>query len=284
MPVLNSTGHPYAVEVVVDPYDVFAPGAVRHPLRPIWRAWFAEQLRSQCAGSSAAAYVTAAALQRRYPASRAKYVTHYSSVDLPSSAFARTAREPSRGGRDLVVVSVAGMEDHRKGQDVLIRAVAICRQEGLGLRLVLVGDGARRCDFERLARQHGLEDVVRFTGELSSGQAVRDEVDRSDLFVLASRAEGLPRAAIEAMARCLPVIGSTIACYCELVTPDVLVPPGNAAALARMITTVGRRPEYMATLGMENLSKARCYRDDILQARRASFYRVVREYQEQWLN
>ena len=37
-PLLRRSGHPYAVEVLGDPYDVFAPGAVRHPLRRWFRA------------------------------------------------------------------------------------------------------------------------------------------------------------------------------------------------------------------------------------------------------
>ena len=51
-------GDPYGVEVVADPFDVFAPGAVRHPLRPFLRRWFPAQLRQQCAGACGAAYVT----------------------------------------------------------------------------------------------------------------------------------------------------------------------------------------------------------------------------------
>ena len=38
---------PYAVQVVGDPYDVFAPGVVRHPLRP----WLQQRRRSPCCGS-----------------------------------------------------------------------------------------------------------------------------------------------------------------------------------------------------------------------------------------
>src|SRR5512135_489437 len=39
-PSLRQAGHPYGVEVVVDPHGVYAPGAVRHPLRPFFRWWF----------------------------------------------------------------------------------------------------------------------------------------------------------------------------------------------------------------------------------------------------
>src|SRR5262245_33018528 len=34
---LQRTGNPYCIEVIGDPYDAFAPGGVRHPLRPFFR-------------------------------------------------------------------------------------------------------------------------------------------------------------------------------------------------------------------------------------------------------
>ena len=37
---LRRANRPYAVEVVGDPYDVFAPGAIRHPLRAGLRRWY----------------------------------------------------------------------------------------------------------------------------------------------------------------------------------------------------------------------------------------------------
>lgn len=62
-PALRRTGHPFAVEVVADPYGIFAPGAIRHPLRPLLRWWFPMRLRRQCRDACAAAYVTREMLQ-----------------------------------------------------------------------------------------------------------------------------------------------------------------------------------------------------------------------------
>src|SRR4028118_979242 len=77
-PMLSQTNHPYAVEVVADPYNIFAPGAVKHPLRPFFRWWFPRGLRHQCAGAGAAAYVTERVLQCRYPPASGAFFTHYS--------------------------------------------------------------------------------------------------------------------------------------------------------------------------------------------------------------
>lgn len=46
-PMLFQSGHPYGVEVVADPYDVFAPGAIKHPCAPS----FVGHLHQTCDGS-----------------------------------------------------------------------------------------------------------------------------------------------------------------------------------------------------------------------------------------
>jgi glycosyltransferase involved in cell wall biosynthesis len=111
---------------------------------------------------------------------------------------------------------------------------------------------------------------------------VRAALDHADLFVLPSRTEGLPRAMIEAMARALPCIGSTVGGIPELLPPEDLVPPGDAAALARKIREVVCDPDRMARMSARNLEQARQYREDALSGRRIAFYQRVREVTEAW--
>jgi hypothetical protein len=73
---LRQMAHPYAVEVVQDPYDAYAPGACDSRLRPLFRQLLTRRLQQQCRDACAAAYVTRAALQRRYPPAPGAYSTH----------------------------------------------------------------------------------------------------------------------------------------------------------------------------------------------------------------
>jgi len=50
-PLLAKAGHPYGLEVVGDPHEVFAPGVVRHSMRPFFRWLFTRQLKRQCAAA-----------------------------------------------------------------------------------------------------------------------------------------------------------------------------------------------------------------------------------------
>jgi glycosyltransferase involved in cell wall biosynthesis len=281
-PVLRQDSRPYGLEVVGDPYDGFAPGAIKHPLRPFLRWWFPRQLREQCAGACAVSYVTARALQCRYPASTSAFSTHYSSIELHDSAFVSTPRpsRPLRGRPTLI--TIGSLEHHHKAPDVLIDAVGTCVREGLDLSLLVVGDGRHRPALEARARALGLKDRIQFLGELPAGEPVRTELDRSDLFVLPSRHEGLPRAVIEAMARGLPCIASTVGGIPELLPPEDLVPAADACALARKIREVLGSPERMARMSSANLAQACQYRDEILRSRRVAFYQELKERTEAW--
>ncbi len=124
---------------------------------------------------------------------------------------------------------------------------------------------------------------MHFRGQLASGEPIRDELDRADLFLLPSRQEGLPRAMIEAMARALPCIGSTVGGIPELLPPEDMVPPGDADALARKISEIVSDPQRMQRMSARNLERAGDFQEDVLRERRIEFYRYVRERTENWL-
>lgn len=274
---------PYAVEVVADPYDVFAPKAVRHPLRPIFRWWLTRRLQRLCREAFAASYVTERALQRRYPPNPQAFVTHCSDVELPPAAFVNAPRtvRPTGAAR---LISVGSLAQLYKSPDLLIDAVDACRRRGLEVELVLVGGGRYQAELEARALARGLElgRQVHFRGQLTTPEAVRAELDRAHLFVLPSRVEGLPRAMIEAMARALPCIGSTVGGIPELLPGEDLVPPNDVRALANKVREVLADPSRMARMSARNLEKAREY-SDAADQRRQLFYRHVKDRTVAWL-
>jgi glycosyltransferase involved in cell wall biosynthesis len=280
---LSSEGNPFGVEVVGDPYDVFAPGGVHHPLRPVLRWWTSRELRRICVEACAAAYVTKHKLQERYPASPGTLTTHYSSIELPTAAFSLGPRNGPVSSGSTSIVTVGSLEQPYKGTDTLIECVGLLVSVGLNVRLRVIGDGRYRTVLEKRARQSGLQSIVEFVGKLPAGQAIRSELDAADLFALPSRTEGLPRAMIEAMARGLPCIGSDVGGIPELLLPADLVPADNPNALADKVREVVLDSDRMARMSVRNLEKAKEYRSDVLEARRNEFYRYVREHTEEWL-
>lgn len=281
---LRRKNRPFGVEVVGDPYDVFAVGAVRHPLRALFRIWFARRTRTACRFAAAAAYVTKNRLQQRYPASQNAFTTHYSSIDLRSDAFLNAPRESITKLPTTLCICVGTLDQLYKAQDVLIESVQICVNRGIDLRLQIVGEGKYRKQLQEEVCRLGLAHRIEFVGQIKSGSAVRALLDKADLFVLPSKQEGLPRAMIEAMARGMPCIGSTVGGIPELLPVEDMVSPGDPEELASKIIEVITDPGRMEAMSARNLATACDYRDEILSGRRREFYAAVRDRTGQWLD
>jgi glycosyltransferase involved in cell wall biosynthesis len=278
---LLRTGHPYGIEVVGDPYDSMAPGGVRHPLRPLFRYMLPRDLKRECQSAVAAAYVTKTMLQQRYPCPGRTW--SISNIILGDEAFVDRPRQPAKTQDLFTLVHVGHMSYLYKAQHILIDAVAKCVQEGLNLRLVFCGEGQRMDWLKQRAARNGIVARVDFKGGVPIGEGVRRVLDDSDVFVLPSFQEGLPRAMVEAMARALPCIGSTVGGFPELLPAEYLVPPGDAEALARTIKSLVASREKQAAMSRRNLEVAREFHSNILRARRVELCQYVKERTQEWL-
>jgi L-malate glycosyltransferase len=127
----------------------------------------------------------------------------------------------------------------RKGLDVLLSAFATVVDQGSALELELVGDGPQTPDLRRFAAELGIADRVTFSGSARPEQ-VAEALGRSDIFVFPSFDENMPLAVLEALCCGLPVVATDVGGIPEAVSEDdgLLVPAGNAAALAAALATV----------------------------------------------
>jgi len=107
-------------------------------------------------------------------------------------------------------------------------------------------------------------------------------MDSADLFVLASLTEGLPRVIVEAMARAMPVIATSVGGIPELLPPEDLVPPGDPKALAAKIAEVARDGARITRMADRNLARAHQFHESVLRDRRLAFYRHLRSVMEEW--
>jgi glycosyltransferase involved in cell wall biosynthesis len=174
---------------------------------------------------------------------------HVCRLGVDSDYFAIQANRSTRD-REFTVLCVARLAPV-KAQRVLMDAVSRLRRDGFEVKLRLVGGGPDRAALECLAASLGISDDVHFEG-VCSQQKVRELCEAADCFVLASFAEGIPVALMEAMALGLPCVATWVNGVPELVEQGisgVLVAPGNADELAAAISTLLRSPEKRAELG-----------------------------------
>jgi glycosyltransferase involved in cell wall biosynthesis len=220
--------------------------------------------------ASTIAYVTERVLQEKYPANPDAFATYYSSVELGDSAFSQPRLLPPARPRTLI--TVGSLDQTYKGVDTIIRALNTLRQAGLDARLVVVGDGRLRASYVALAEECGLSPHVTFVGEVAAGEDVRRQLDKADVFVLASLTEGLPRAMIEAMARGLPCVGSCVGGIPELLSEDRLFEPRSVDQLARVLTDLLTNPDEYAQESRRMIEVARDYEGWRLEQRRREHY------------
>jgi glycosyltransferase involved in cell wall biosynthesis len=251
----------YAVEVVGDPFDVLTSGTLGWAGRAtagLARA----QMRRVVRRASAVLYVTNSTLQRRYPASPGRPVVGVSSVDIGPGSLSERPR--SWSGGTFHVIAVGSQEQDYKGHDVLIRALRRLVDSGLDARAVLVGGGRLHDGLVALAESLGLADRIRFTGILDDRRRLVELFDEADLFAMPSRAEGLPRALVEAMARGLPAVGTRVGGIPELLEPGCLVGRDDEEALARVMGDLLTDPEEWERQSRRNLAVAATFEATVL--------------------
>lgn len=144
-----------------------------------------------------------------------------------------------------------------KGHDDLVRALALLVETGRDVELVIAGEdehggaGYRR-RLEEFIATSGMADRVALLGAISEDD-VRAELERAHVFALASHAEPLGVAIMEAMAMRVPVVVSAEGGVRELVEETMtglLAGPHTPWAFAAQIARVLDRPDLAVGLGL----------------------------------
>jgi glycosyltransferase involved in cell wall biosynthesis len=134
----------------------------------------------------------------------------------------------------LVLGTVARF-DRVKGLDVLLEAFARVLEIVPTGQLLLVGGGPEDSRLRDQVRRLGIAERVVFAGPRPESARC---LPAMDLYVTASRREGLPLAVLEAMAGGLAVVATRVIGHEDVVEEGVtglLVPPDNPEALAEVV-------------------------------------------------
>ena len=138
-----------------------------------------------------------------------------------------------------------------KGHHYLLEAVAILRAAGRHVVCRVAGDGSVRTELEAEVAALDLSNAVEFLGEYINSE-VNSILGPVDVVVVPSLSEALGIVALEAMACGKPVIASAVGGLPDVVKHGVtglLVPPGDAQALAEAIASLMDDPELKDRMG-----------------------------------
>ena len=123
----------------------------------------------------------------------------------------RTAAIRAELGGAPVIGHAGALHDHHKGQSTLIAAFGILTEHYPQARLVLLGEGPDKGEFQRQARNDPRIVFAGFQEDIGSWIAAMD------VFVFPSREEGLGSSVLDAMLLGVPVVTSNVGGLPELV-------------------------------------------------------------------
>ena len=157
-------------------------------------------------------------------------------------ARGRIRKDLGVNAEDVLVGSIANFKP-QKGPLDFVEAARIARRSDPRLRFFIAGDGVLRPAVERAIAQADLSGIVSLLGW-------RDDVPEllaaTDIFLLTSLFEGLPRVVLQAMAASVPVVATDTGGVAEVIAhgeTGLLVPPGSPAAAAAAIVTLSSDPD-----------------------------------------
>lgn len=188
--------------------------------------------------------------------------------------FGAFAPGPEPANDPPIILCVARFEPV-KNHGLLLEAARLLAEQGVAFRLLLVGDGELRGQYEGWVREHGLAERVEFLG-------YRDDVPAltaaAEVCVLPSLKEGLPRAIIEAAACARPMVATNVVGNRDTIIDGVtgfLVPLDDAAAMAGRLAMLLADAGLRRRIGQAALAHARQHFDE-----RAVTERIIALYDE----
>ena len=156
-------------------------------------------------------------------------------------------------GRECVFGTAAAMTEV-KNLELLIKCFAQVAKDR-NICLVIAGDGPQRKSLAQLARDLGVSEKIKFVGIVRNISAFMAALD---VFVLSSKTEQMPNAAMEGMCAELPVVSTDVGDVREMVSglnKRFIVPLDDEAAYANALLYFIENKTERKTIGQDNREK-----------------------------
>ena len=186
----------------VTPFDTFSNALFS-------KRWFLKQISRATAWRATALTCVSQDMVKQYATifPRSRHQCIYNIVDDATNRrrLNEAVDDPWMSAGDMPLAIAAGSLNPWKGFADAIAAIAILRDRGVDVRLLILGEGPHRRQLEMSISSLGLDDRVRLVGHVDN---VLKYFARSDFFILSSHVEGLPNVLVEAMMCGLRVVAT----------------------------------------------------------------------------
>ncbi len=216
---------------------------------PRWK-WWLLKLRKRSTYSLATCLVPVSEaasrdLQNTYGVPSTRCRVCLNSLRDPGLAY---SVQPVRQAARVICV---GRLDRCKGQDVLIRAVALLKESVPSLHVELVGSGPLSTDYRQLTCELRAEDEILFVPNIPHSE-IHARLTGACVSVVPSRSDAFCLVVIESLAAGIPIVASRTGGIPELFRDGVdglLVPPDDPGALAGALSSLLSNPELRERMG-----------------------------------
>lgn len=263
---------PYAVEVVYDAYDGYKTSiGIKTKLINLYIDYY---MRQMCYKANGVSCVTETHLQKRYYSKREDaFYSSYSSLSLPKSFYSSPRKYPNK--RTFTIAHVANQIQYngRKGHVELINVVRKLKDENIDVKLYFAGKEYNHgvVKLQEFAKNLNVCEEIHFLGYIN-----RSELDKllndADIFVLPTKAEGLPRVIIEAMAKGLPCLTTDVSGNSELIEKRYLFDYNDIDSLKSLIKKLLTDGQLYEEASKCNYNNSLKYEASLLEIKRDAFY------------
>jgi glycosyltransferase involved in cell wall biosynthesis len=151
--------------------------------------------------------------------------------------------------KDLVLINIGRFSSSKNQKDTIIAFHKLCDlNPQISLRLILVGEGPEKSNCESLVENLGLSKRVNFMGFQKN---IEEYLAISDMNVITSLREGLPRVVVEASLVGIPTVGYQVEGISEIISDQksgVVVSQGDLESLViginELVTNEVKRKEF----------------------------------------
>lgn len=182
-----------------------------------------------------------------------KYLLIRSGIETKNIA-ARAARNPEKKKKlgfseSTKIITTVGPFKPQKNLQDFIKLCAIVKQSITDCAYLIIGDGSERPGLEALARNLGVSDSLKFLGWRKD---VSELLGITDVFVMTSLWEGLPRAILEAMCAGVPVVANAVDGVNDIISDNItgfLAKPRDVGRAAELVIKLLKDEQTAKSIG-----------------------------------
>lgn len=163
--------------------------------------------------------------------------------------------------KDAITIVSAGELNKNKNTEIVIKALAEVADSQL--HYIVCGTGPEEKNLKELAKELNIYNQIHFLGYRTD---VPEIMSISDIFVMMSFREGMPRALLEAMDLGLPCVGSNTRGIRDLIDSEggIICDPRDYKAFAKAFKRLKADPALRKSMGAHNKGKVEDYSVDVV--------------------